>query len=116
MSVEAKILFDADKLDVTGALGIARTLQYKGEVEEPIYRVLPDGSISDGTDDAEPSFFREYHFKLERLYDRFLTARGAELARERRKIAADFYEALWREVTQSRSVGRKLLEESITAE
>ena len=101
---------------MTGALGIARTLQYKGEVEEPIYRVLPDGAISDGTDDAEPSFFREYHFKLERLYDRFLTARGAELARERRKIAADFYEALWREVTQSRAMGRKLLEESISAE
>ena len=69
-----------------------------------------------GTDDAEPSFFREYHFKLEWLYDRFLTARGAELARERRKIAAVYYEALWREVTEGRAVGRKLLEESITAE
>ena len=116
VSVEAKILFDADKLDVTGALGIARTLQYKGEVEEPLYRALPDGSISDGTEDTGPSFFREYHFKLERLYDRFLTARGAELARERRKIAAVYYEALWREVTEGRAVGRKLLEESITAE
>ena len=115
VSMEAKILFDADKLDVTGALGIARSLQYKGEVEEPLYRVLPDGAISDGTDDAGPSFFQEYHFKLERLYDRFLTARGAELARERRQIAADFYEALRREVTQSRAMGRKLLEEQITA-
>ena len=38
------------------------------------------------------------------------------VARERRRIAADFYEALWREVTQSRAMGRKLLEESITAE
>ena len=27
-TLEAKILFDADKLDVTGALGIARTLEY----------------------------------------------------------------------------------------
>ena len=116
VSIEAKILFDADKLDVTGALGIARSLMYKGEVTEPIYLTLPDGSISDGSGDTSPSFFREYKFKLERLYDRFLTARGAELARERRKIAADFYEALWREVTQSRAMGRKLLEESITAE
>lgn len=115
VSREAKILFDADKLDVTGALGIARMLQYRGEVEEPIYRILPDRSISDGMDDTEPSFFREYHFKLERLYDRFHSDRGAEPARERRKIAADFYEALWWEVTQSRSAGRKLLEERITA-
>ena len=29
-SPEAKILFDADKLDATGAMGIARTLIYKG--------------------------------------------------------------------------------------
>lgn len=29
-SIEAKILFDADKLDVAGAIGIARTLIYKG--------------------------------------------------------------------------------------
>ena len=36
-SIEAKILFDADKLDVTGALGIARTLLYKGTVTEPLY-------------------------------------------------------------------------------
>ena len=58
----------------------------------------------------------QLHLELERLYDRFLTARGAELARERRKIAAVYYEALWREVTEGRAVGRKLLEESITAE
>lgn len=36
-SLEAKILFDADKLDATGAMGIARTLIYKGTVSEPIY-------------------------------------------------------------------------------
>ena len=51
-SLEVKILFDADKLDVTGALGIARTLMYKGNVAEPIYHVLPNGRISDGTEDT----------------------------------------------------------------
>ena len=35
-SIEAKILFDADKLDVTGALGISRTLLYKGRAGEPL--------------------------------------------------------------------------------
>lgn len=47
-SLEAKILFDADKLDVTGAMGIARTLIYKGIVSEPLYSLLPDGMVSDG--------------------------------------------------------------------
>ncbi len=112
-SVEAKILFDADKLDVTGALGIARTLMYKGNVVEPIYHVLPDGTISDGSQEEAPSFFREYKFKLEKLYDKFYTAKGAELAQQRRGIAAAFYESLYREVNIGYTSGRRILHECI---
>lgn len=36
-SLEAKILFDADKLDAAGAVGLARTLIYKGQVGEMLY-------------------------------------------------------------------------------
>ena len=97
-TIEARILFDADKLDVTGAIGIARTLLFKGTVTEPLYRLLPDGTISDGTHDIGHSFFREYKFKLEKLYDRFLTQKGAELAKERQAIAKAYYESLYREV------------------
>lgn len=110
-SVEAKILFDADKLDVTGALGIARTLMYKGNMTEPIYNVLPGGGISDGTNDTQPSFFREYKFKLEKLYDRFYTAKGRELAQKRRHIAEAFYESLLAEVNVGYTSGRRMLEE-----
>ena len=112
-SIEAKILFDADKLDVTGALGIARTLMYKGNVAEPIYNVLPDGTIGDGSGEEPPSFFREYKFKLEKLYDKFYTARGAELAQQRREIAAAFYESLYREVNTGYTSGRQMLREWI---
>ena len=109
-SLEGKILFDADKLDCIGALGIARTLMYKGNTAEPIYTVLPDGTISDGTGDTAPSFFREYRFKLEKLYDRFYTCRGGELARGRQKIAAAFYESLYGEVNLGRADGKQRLE------
>lgn len=112
-SAEAKILFDADKLDVTGALGIARTLMYKGNMAEPIYHVLPNGEISDGTLDTAPSFFREYKFKLEKLYDRFYTKKGAQLARKRREIAEAFYESLYREVNTGYTAGRETLREHI---
>lgn len=112
-SVEAKILFDSDKLEATGALGIARTLMYKGNVAEPIYNVLPDGEISDGTKDTAPSFFHEYKYKLEKLYDKFYTARGAQLARERREIAAAFYESLYREVSAGYTSGKQMLRERI---
>lgn len=111
-TVEAKILFDADKLDVTGALGIARTLMYKAEVAEPLYTKLPNGTICDGSaENALPSFFREYKFKLEKLYDRFYTAKAAQLARERRKIAAAFYESLYEEVNTGYTSGRRMLQE-----
>lgn len=97
-SIEAKILFDADKLDVSGAIGIARTLEYNGETGRPIYTRDNQGDISDGTGDTADSFFREYKFKLEGIYGHFLTKRGAELAAKRQKAARDFYEALLAEV------------------
>jgi uncharacterized protein len=108
-TIEAKILFDADKLDVTGAIGIARTLMYRGTLTEPLYRHLPDGTISDGSDDIGHSFFREYKFKLEQLYDRFLTKRGAELAASRQRIAKDYYESLYAEVNDGYIAGKEAL-------
>ena len=108
-TLEAKILFDADKLDVTGAIGIARTLMYRGTLTEPLYRHLPDGTISDGSEDIGHSFFREYKFKLEKLYDRFFTATGAALAQERQAIARDYYESLYREVSHGYTEGQKEL-------
>ena len=98
VSIEAKILFDADKLDVCGAIGIARTLMYSGAHDRPIYTTGPDGTINDGARDTEDSFFREYRFKLEGMYDRFLTRRGAELAKVRKPAATSYYDALLQEI------------------
>ena len=96
-SIEAKILFDADKLDVTGAMGVARTLVYKGGVGDPLYS-LSNGVPTTGEHDKDPSFFQEYHFKLKNLYDRFFTARGREIALSRRAAAKSFYDSLYAEV------------------
>ena len=100
-SLEAKILFDADKIDVTGAIGIARTLLYKGQVSEPLYSLRSDGQVSDGTDDDRESFFHEYKFKLEGIYDSFYTKRGKEIAEGRRAAAAGFYKNLLRETGEA---------------
>lgn len=109
-SIEAKILFDADKLDAAGAVGIARTLVYKGALGEPLYNVLPDGSISDGSADTAQSFFREYRTKLEKIYSGFYTQRGRLLAEERRTAAVSFYDSLYSEVTSPRKRGSEELE------
>lgn len=112
-SIEAKVLFDADKLDVTGAIGIARTLLYEGQVGRAIYSLNEEGEILDGGRDKEPSFFQEYRYKLEHLYEKFYTARGRELAEQRQPIARQFYESMLREVRQSYG-GRRLLADEIS--
>lgn len=113
-SIEAKILFDADKLDAAGAIGIARTLLYKGMAGEPLYTLRPDGTISDGSGDSEPSFFQEYKFKLEKVYGRFLTASGQKAAEKRRVAAVSFYENLLAEVRAPQESGTKQLAEYLT--
>jgi uncharacterized protein len=109
-SIEAKILFDADKIDATGTLGIARTFLYKSMENEPMYSFSDDGTVSDGSGDTESSFFQEYRFKLEKLYDRFYTKRGNEIAKERQASAAAFYENMLKEVRSSYEPGKGLLE------
>lgn len=100
-SIEAKILFDADKLDASGAIGIARTLIYKGIVSEPIYSMLPNGMVSDGSTDTSPSFFQEYKYKLEKIYSHFYTKKAMEIAKERQQSAVAFYNSLYKEVNSS---------------
>ena len=103
-------MFDADKIDATGTLGIARTLVYQGAMCEPLYSLLPDGRVSDGTNDEAPSFFQEYKYKLEKIYSRFYTKRGKEIAEERRKTAVSFYNDMLREVSSAYDCGIELLD------
>jgi len=99
LSIEAKILFDADKLDASGAIGIARTLIYQGQVEAPLYIMDEDGNIiiDDGGHELT-SFFQEYHYKLKNIYDSFYTERAKEFAIGRKKATEDFYNQLHAEV------------------
>lgn len=107
-SLEAKILFDADKLDVSGAIGIARTLLYDGHVGSPIYTAGPDNRPLPGDRDEPESFVREYNRKLKNLCEHFYTRRGAELARQRQHHAQAFYDALMGEINAAQ--GQSLLE------
>lgn len=107
-TIEAKILFDADKIDAAGLCGIARTLLYKGNVQAPLY-IVNDGKISKGDGVGEVSFFQEYKYKLENIYDRFFTERGRQIAAKRRKDAEIFYNNLYGEVSEFYESGNEML-------
>ena len=113
VTIEEKILFDADKIDATGTLGIARTIFYQGYVGEPLYTLDPEGEVSDGSGDSEASFFHEYKHKLEGLYSRFFTKRGGEIAQERQHSAVAFYRSMLEEVASSYEKGMTLLRDKI---
>ena len=115
-SIEAKILFDADKLDVAGAIGIARTLLYKGSISEPLYSVMSNGSVSTGENDITPSFFQEYKYKLENLYSNFYTEKATTIAEERQYIAREFYNSLYQEVNSSYQNGTNELNDLLEGE
>jgi uncharacterized protein len=108
-TLEAKILFDADKLDVTGTIGIARTLAYKGIVGEPLYSLREEGTVSDGDGDEQPSFFQEYQWKLKKVYDTFYTERARQLAEGRKEAAVAFYRSMVAEVTDTHRSGMRRL-------
>lgn len=112
-SIEAKILFDADKIDVTGTLGIARTLYYQGIIGEPLYYVDENGGVIKGATDNRESFFKEYKYKLERVYDRLCTETGRRIANGRRASAVSFYNSMLSEVEDTYKNGVALLKNVI---
>jgi uncharacterized protein len=95
-SLEAKILFDADKLDVVGAFGAARTIGYAIQAGQPVYaqpskRFLESGESEPG----EPhSAYHEYLFKLRRVRDRLHTRPARRAAERRYAVLTSFFEQL----------------------
>lgn len=95
-TLEAKILFDADKLDVLGAVGVARTIAYASAAGQPIYappsqQFLQTGSKAPG----EPhSAYHEHLFKLVKIKDLLFTATARAIAHERFQYLDDYFRRL----------------------
>jgi uncharacterized protein len=95
-TLEAKILFDADKLDSIGAVGIGRAFLFAGEVgarlHDPGIDVRKTRPYS-----REDTAYREFLVKLSRITERMFTAEGKRIARERRRFMAGFFDRLNKE-------------------
>jgi uncharacterized protein len=111
-SREAKILFDADKLDALGALGIARAYIWIGKNNAKIYSQAPlknylkenivgaklNGRIKDK---SKHNPFFEFELKLKRLPQRLHTKKAKAMAKERLSYMALFFERIKKEIAGS---------------
>jgi uncharacterized protein len=103
-TLEAKVLFDADKLDVLGAIGAARTIAYAVLDNQPIFSEPSEQFLKTGITQAdEPhSSYHEFLFKLRNVKDRMFTRTGKYIAEARHAYLVDFYIQLQAEVRGER--------------
>lgn len=95
-TLEAKVLFDADKLDVLGAIGAARAIGYASLAGTPWYAEPSRQFLESGREvEGEPhSAYHEHLFKLRKVRERMFTSTARAIAEERLKYLDEFFERL----------------------
>ena len=90
-TLEAKVLFDADKLDAIGAVGIARAYLFAGELGAKLHNpdVRPEETQPYTREDTG---YREYYLKLSKIRERMLTEEGRRMAEDRDRFMRAFFE------------------------
>ena len=74
-SLEAAILFDADKLDSLGATGIARSFFFAAKVGARLHNTAEE-ALNNPPYGPEDTAYREYLVKLSKVPDQMLTVPG----------------------------------------
>jgi uncharacterized protein len=105
-TIEAKILFDSDKLDVIGASGIARTFMLAGQfgqrltVNESMENYLKGNTVVNGRikDVSKHTPFIEYEIKFKKIPDKLHTDKAKEIGRERLKFMDQYFSRLSLEI------------------
>jgi len=102
-TLEAQILYDADKLDVLGAFGVARTIGYALQAGEPIFaEPSPQFRRSgEGTPGEPHSAYHEYLFKLRHVAERLHTEPARRIGLHRAELMRRFFEELAAEAEAS---------------
>jgi uncharacterized protein len=101
-TLEAQVIFDADKLDITGAIGVARAFAYAGEHGNALWN-MPWRAIAARGGDAvsQPQALgaaytpsHEFVYKLDRISERLYTATARAVAAEREAFLRMFFDRL----------------------
>lgn len=97
LSLEARILFDADKLDSIGAVGIGRAFLFAGQVGAKLHDAEIDHNMTLPYS-MEDTAYREFQVKMSRVRGQMLTEPGRKLAEQRHCFMEKFFDELNREM------------------
>jgi uncharacterized protein len=89
-SIEGKIVYDADKLDSLGAIGVGRAFHFAGRVGARVHNSSEEALAGDSYS-IEDSAYREYLVKLRHIHDKLLTAEGRNLGETRHQFMVQFF-------------------------
>jgi len=100
-TLEEKIIFDADKLDSIGAVGLGRAYLFAGEAGARMHN--KDVDIENTAEyTKEDTAYREFLVKLSKIKDKLQTDEGRRLGEHRHKFMTEFFEEMNAEVAGDR--------------
>jgi len=98
-TLEARVLYDADKLDSIGAIGVARSYAIAGRLGQRLWTEVPATAILDRRNlSPDHSPVLELAVKLAKVKDSLYTPTAQAMARERHDFMIAFFDRLGREV------------------
>ena len=101
-TIEAKILFDADKLDSIGAVGIGRDFLFAGSSGSNCLYTGNEKKLAKNAREysytKEDSALLEYYFKLIKVKSKILTKTGKKIAKERHEYMVNFFKKFEAEI------------------
>ena len=96
-TLEAKCLFDADKLDAIGAIGVARAFAFGGAAGQRLWANVPQG-YDERESGHEHTPIHEFVVKLSKIKDRLTTETGRRIGETRHNFMVAFFARLEAEV------------------
>ncbi len=97
VSIEEKIIYDADKLDSVGAVGLGRAFLFAGREGAKVHNTKEEALNSPAYSENDTAY-REYLVKQRDIPGKMLTKTGRNVAEQRVKFMKDFFQKLDEEV------------------